>query len=175
MKVDTLRKFINQCRKLQQKGWKARLRGERIVLIAPGAKKTRYCPITAVCMERTGRYFSQFDSEAAAIHIGMDNTIKNYVIKASNGVAPIDEPCVVDLYYNIRRNLLQIFSLPASSVFEQPDYPERKKFNERLKNPRSRIGRIVSTQALRKSSQHIQRVIVENIVAHGAGAIIRRH
>jgi hypothetical protein len=175
-KIDTLRKFVNHCRKLQQKGWRAQLNdAEEIILTAPGAKKARYCPITAVCFEETGRFFYRFDFQASANHIGIPDDVRRYTIGASLGVIGEDDSTTTETFWALRRALLQTFGLVGSRVFEKLDYPERKKFNERLRNPRTRVGRIVSTEALRKSSQHIQRVIAENIVAHGAGAILRRH
>jgi len=144
-KINTIRKFVNACRRLQRKGWKAQLNdAEEIILTAPGAKKARYCPITAVCFEETGRFFYRFDFQVAANYIGIPDDIRCYTIGSSLGVInESDDSTIIETFWAMRRSLLQTFGLVGSRVFEQPDYPERKKFNERLRNSRSRVGMIV--------------------------------
>jgi hypothetical protein len=62
----------------------------------------------------------------------------------------------------------------STSVFDNPDFKKLSKINDELLDENSHLGKIISTESLRKGSKAIQRAIQEDIVNHGAGALVRR-
>ena len=53
------------------------------------------------------------------------------------------------------------------TVYDSPDYPELKQFNDRLLDEKSRLGKIISSATIKQSSENIQRAIVRNLIVHG--------
>ena len=59
--------------------------------------------------------------------------------------------------------------LNEESVYDKPDYAELKAFNDELLNENSPLGKIISSENIRKGSQNIERAIALAIVRSGNG------
>jgi len=51
----------------------------------------------------------------------------------------------------------------GGSVYTDPDYKHLKKFNTQLLNEKSKLGKIISSKSIRKSSQNIQHATAQAI------------
>ncbi len=60
------------------------------------------------------------------------------------------------------------------SVLDRPDYKELSAFNTQLLDEKSRLGKIISSDSLRKGSAYIQKAIAQTIVNNGHGAMIKQ-
>jgi hypothetical protein len=60
------------------------------------------------------------------------------------------------------------------SVLDGPDYKKLSAFNAQLLDEKSRLGRIISSESLRKGSAYIQQAIAQTIVNNGHGAMIKQ-
>ena len=60
------------------------------------------------------------------------------------------------------------------SVLDRPDYKELSAFNAQLLDEKSRLGKIISSDSLRKGSAYIQQAIAQTIVNNGHGAMIKQ-
>ena len=59
------------------------------------------------------------------------------------------------------------------SVYDRVGYKELKDFNDQLLDENSRLGKIISSESLRQSSENIHRAIVRTIVNNGHGVMLQ--
>ena len=55
---------------------------------------------------------------------------------------------------------------------KEKEYASLYKFNEGLLNSTSKLGKIVSSESIRKSSQHMEDAMIEAMVNSGAAVIL---
>ncbi len=68
--IGTTKSFWRAMSKLISRGWHMTITGGFIRLRMPGGRVHRYCPITAVVKEATGRTFSTNNTDSALRHVG---------------------------------------------------------------------------------------------------------
>jgi hypothetical protein len=57
------------------------------------------------------------------------------------------------------------------SVYDRADYGLLKAFNDKLLDKNSRLGKIVSKERVRQSSENIQQAIRQTLVNHGHAVV----
>jgi hypothetical protein len=56
----------------------------------------------------------------------------------------------------------------TDSLFFGKDYADLKRFSDELSDPTTRLGRIISPESIRQSSENINRAIMISLVNNGA-------
>ena len=120
IKLNTVRKFLNEYRSLPQKGWTPKLQSGGILrLIPPDKPNSRYCPITAVCKELTGVRYSPGNYRKAAFAMSMASYLcfklsreafVNKIVCAADSVR-YDEAYQEQYKLELRNALLKPFGL----------------------------------------------------------------
>jgi hypothetical protein len=59
------------------------------------------------------------------------------------------------------------------TVYDRPEYSEMKALNDKLLDKDSRLGKIISAESLRQSSDQIYEAMVQSIVNNGHGVRIQ--
>ena len=101
-KIQSLKSFLAECRRLVRKGYKVKLVEGRIRLKPPNGKKYCRCPITAVCENLGGGLFVLRDVYLAAEAMHLSNELSDRVMNATD---------CLDIYQKIRKKLLAVFGL----------------------------------------------------------------
>lgn len=60
------------------------------------------------------------------------------------------------------------------SVYTSPDYGQLKAFNDQLLDENSHLGKIISSESIRRSSENIRNAIVQTIVNNGHGVMLQQ-
>jgi hypothetical protein len=80
----------------------------------------------------------------------------------------------IENHRNWRNNMKNHTAKNEGSVLDRPDYKELSAFNAQLLDEKSHLGKIISSDSLRKGSAYIQQAIAQTIVNNGHGAMIKQ-